>query len=72
MSNTVTRKCNGCENPIIYNEDTTNGIVLYKGKYYHTDCFNKAICIIAGSLLQLKGILLINKLIASKKLQPYN
>lgn len=39
MSNTVTRKCNGCENPIIYNEDTTNGIVLYKGKYYHTDCF---------------------------------
>lgn len=39
MSNTVTRKCNGCENPVIFNKDTKDGIVLHKGRYYHTDCF---------------------------------
>ena len=39
MENAVTRRCNGCENPIKFTADTTGGIVLHKNKYYHKECF---------------------------------
>ena len=41
MAETITRKCEHCKDKIIIERSSIKGPVLYKGKYYHSNCFCK-------------------------------
>lgn len=39
MAETIKRKCDKCKKEIIIERSNMRGPVLYKGKYYHSNCF---------------------------------
>ena len=39
MSETITKKCEVCKQKMTAEYNNTTGIVAYKNKYYHRDCF---------------------------------
>lgn len=42
MENTMTKKCEECKQSIVIDIDSVKDVVLFKGKYYHKDCFVEA------------------------------